>query len=224
MSAGVDYVWLFHSKLFSKIKFLSIFVFVVDWFNYWKTRKTRKTGKTSKRCEICSKLTIKTPERRQWRRSGVFINFNHISHLFSSVSIVDFEQVNVSWVTTIAPIILKPFNWLCTVNHLYMHIRSQYLLNLRRINSCLFKLLVSSLRISQSDGNLEKEISEWNGFSRKVSRPKIRIFRFSENFAIFDGRKLKWMTLQFSQVIDQNALVQSDCMIIWSPISLEGIK
>ena len=25
-----------------------------------------------KRCEICSKLTIKTPEIRQWRRSGVF--------------------------------------------------------------------------------------------------------------------------------------------------------
>ena len=30
----------------------------------------------------CPKLTIKTPERRQWRRSGVFIvNFEHISHL-----------------------------------------------------------------------------------------------------------------------------------------------
>ena len=25
------------------------------------------------RCEICSKLTIKTPALRQWRRSGVFI-------------------------------------------------------------------------------------------------------------------------------------------------------
>ena len=33
-------------------------------------------------CEICSMLTIKTPERRHWRRSGVFIvNFEHISHL-----------------------------------------------------------------------------------------------------------------------------------------------
>ena len=33
-------------------------------------------------CEICSKLTIKTPERRHWRRFGVFIvNFEHISHL-----------------------------------------------------------------------------------------------------------------------------------------------
>ena len=38
------------------------------------------------------------PERRHWRRSCVFIvNFEYISHLFS-VSIVDFEQVNVCWV------------------------------------------------------------------------------------------------------------------------------
>ena len=34
------------------------------------------------RCEICSKLIIRTPERRQWRRSDVFIvNFEYISHL-----------------------------------------------------------------------------------------------------------------------------------------------
>ena len=37
---------------------------------------------TRTRCETCSKLTIKIPERRQWRRSGIFIvNFEHISHL-----------------------------------------------------------------------------------------------------------------------------------------------
>ena len=37
---------------------------------------------TRTRCEICSKLTIKTPKQRHWRRSGVFIvNFEHISHL-----------------------------------------------------------------------------------------------------------------------------------------------
>ena len=38
---------------------------------------------TRTRCEICSKLTIKTPERRQWhqlRHFGIFIfNFEHIS-------------------------------------------------------------------------------------------------------------------------------------------------
>ena len=47
------------------------------------------------RCEICSKLTINKPKRRQWRRFGVFIvNFEHISHFCSSVSIVNFKQVN----------------------------------------------------------------------------------------------------------------------------------
>ena len=45
---------------------------------------------TRKRCELCLKLTIKT-ERRHWLRSGVFI--------FSFVSIVDLEQVIVSWET-----------------------------------------------------------------------------------------------------------------------------
>ena len=37
---------------------------------------------TRTRCEICSKLTIKIPERRHWRRSGIFfVNFEHNSHL-----------------------------------------------------------------------------------------------------------------------------------------------
>ena len=37
---------------------------------------------TRTRCEICSELTIETPERHQWRHSGIFIvNFEHISHL-----------------------------------------------------------------------------------------------------------------------------------------------
>ena len=34
---------------------------------------------TRTRCEICSKLTIKRPERCQWRRSGILIvNFEHV--------------------------------------------------------------------------------------------------------------------------------------------------
>ena len=42
-----------------------------------------KNKNTRKRCEICSKLTIKIPERHMLRRSGVFIvNLKHISHLF----------------------------------------------------------------------------------------------------------------------------------------------
>ena len=40
-----------------------------------------------KRCEICSKLTAKTPKRCQWRRSGFFIvNFEHIPHLDMYIS------------------------------------------------------------------------------------------------------------------------------------------
>ena len=48
-------------------------------------------------CDICSKLTIKTPKRCQPRHFAVFmVNFEYISHIFSSVSGVDFEQVNIS--------------------------------------------------------------------------------------------------------------------------------
>ena len=37
---------------------------------------------TTATCEICRKLTIKTPERRQWRCSGVFIvNFDQTSYI-----------------------------------------------------------------------------------------------------------------------------------------------
>ena len=64
-------------------------------FNYLFKVSNREIRK---RCEISSKLTIKTLEQRQWRRSGAFIvNFEHISHIFSA-STVDFEEVNVSWV------------------------------------------------------------------------------------------------------------------------------
>ena len=61
----------------------------IYWFNVnnWNTRK---------RCETCSKSTIKS----HYCRSGIFIvNFEHISHLFSSAFIVYFEQVNDSWET-----------------------------------------------------------------------------------------------------------------------------
>ena len=40
------------------------------------------SGNTRTRSKRCSKLSIKTPERHDWRRSGVFIvNFEHISDL-----------------------------------------------------------------------------------------------------------------------------------------------
>ena len=39
---------------------------------------------TGPKCEICSRLTINTPEQRQrqWQYSGVFIfKFEHLSHV-----------------------------------------------------------------------------------------------------------------------------------------------
>ena len=51
---------------------------------------------TLERYEICSKLIIKTPEWRQWRHAGVVIvNFWVYFKPFSSVSVVNFDQVNV---------------------------------------------------------------------------------------------------------------------------------
>ena len=45
----------------------------------WNYKMNKYSGE---RCKICSKLTIKTPERSQQRRFGVFIvNFEHTSHL-----------------------------------------------------------------------------------------------------------------------------------------------
>ena len=44
------------------------------------------------RCEICSKLTINLRKRTP---GGFIVNFEHISHLCSSVSIVNFEHVIV---------------------------------------------------------------------------------------------------------------------------------
>ena len=55
---------------------------------------------TKEKCEICSKLSIEIPERHQWRLSVFIVNLEHISHHFSSVSIVDFEQVNARWIST----------------------------------------------------------------------------------------------------------------------------
>ena len=57
---------------------------------------------TTKKCEICSKLTIKRPQQCLWRRSGVFIISFEKTYftVFSSVFVVDFEQVNVSWYST----------------------------------------------------------------------------------------------------------------------------
>ena len=56
----------------------------MEWIETFLNRFLLKINNknTRTRCEIRSKLTIKTLERRHWRRCGVFIvNFEHISQL-----------------------------------------------------------------------------------------------------------------------------------------------
>ena len=91
---------------------------------------------TRKRCKICSKLTIKTPERRHWRRTGVFIvNFENTRMALltsywclyrwlwayftpcSSVSIGNFEYVNAGWATNFPYLAWFDFKWAILANN-----------------------------------------------------------------------------------------------------------
>ena len=57
----------------------------------------------------CLKLTIKTPERRQWSRSGVFtVNFEHITHL-----VLVFLLLTVSnWMSAGTWLLSAKWSWL----------------------------------------------------------------------------------------------------------------
>ena len=56
---------------------------------------------------------MKTQERRQWRRSGIFIvYFGHIS--LSSVSIIDFEQEKVSCESALIIVLVKRWKKNCS--------------------------------------------------------------------------------------------------------------
>ena len=56
----------------------------VEFVQSWKQMLTTEA---IKRCELCSKLTLKTTEQRQWGCSDVFnVNFEHISHVFTEYS------------------------------------------------------------------------------------------------------------------------------------------
>ena len=74
----VSFLHCINIKQFPTTNNIPAEVFVYPGGNYLLKFNNRSTRT---RCEICSKLTIKTPKRRHWRRSGVFIvNFEHISH------------------------------------------------------------------------------------------------------------------------------------------------
>ena len=76
-----------HSNFFGKTLHASISIFI---FNNGNTRTI---------CKVCSKLTIKSIERRQWHRSGTFNRwFCEDITCCCDVSVADYEQKNVNWI------------------------------------------------------------------------------------------------------------------------------
>ena len=72
---------------------------------HWRQEKAKLTIETLGKCEKYPKLTIKTPGRRYWRRSGVLIvNFEHISDLFLMLLLLALNKQMLAGFTTIATV------------------------------------------------------------------------------------------------------------------------
>ena len=73
-------------QIFANLSRLSLvdleLVFIGRGDPCWHLHVHKVNNRNSRtRCEVCLKLTIKTPKRHHWRLSGVLIvNFKHISH------------------------------------------------------------------------------------------------------------------------------------------------
>ena len=65
-------------------------IFTFGYFVFfWYLNKISLPAFTSTMCEFCWELTIKTPKRRYWRRSDVFINdFEETSYIFMVLSLL----------------------------------------------------------------------------------------------------------------------------------------
>ena len=66
-------------------------------------KRNLEAGRTND-CSIqpaftCSKITIKTPERRHWSHWSVFVDGVEQVLQISNVSIIDFEQADAGWVS-----------------------------------------------------------------------------------------------------------------------------
>ena len=71
-------------------KYVYSYVETLPAFTQFKVNDTN----TKTKCKMCSKLTIKTPERGHKHRSGIFsVNFNSDEALCSIVFTVNFEQL-----------------------------------------------------------------------------------------------------------------------------------
>ena len=79
------------------------------------------------RCKICSKLTIKTPERRKWRRSGVFtVNFEYISHLVLVFSLSTLSRKMPDGMLIFKLFSLSYYSWIIRISKLLtLHTQSK---------------------------------------------------------------------------------------------------
>ena len=139
---------------------------------------------------------MKTPERRHWPCSGVLIaNFEHIFRLFFSVSIVNFEQVNVCcvmflilfWCSFHLHLFIFSF-------HLHLFIFSFHLLFSSSlfigIWDSLFILIIFTFFLSQTDGFIEKIC---HAFTSEISIFICdSVITSSKNIAISDLLTLSW--------------------------------
>ena len=113
-------------------------VIVVGWSDHdppgiYLLKVNNRNTRTS--CEICSELTIKTLERCQWRRSGVFIvNFEHF-HTCSVVSIVNFEHINVAWWT-----------YCCSRKTLFWKLNEHYEISYTLTKNYSYEIFVQKIR------------------------------------------------------------------------------
>ena len=92
------YVWPFYNIMHETVKEWQIDEIQLTHFkpiptDIYMFKLNNKNNRTI--CEICLKLTIKTPERRHWRRSAVFIvNFEQKRRLGCFFSYTPRKQVS----------------------------------------------------------------------------------------------------------------------------------
>ena len=90
------------------------------------------------RCEICSRLTIKAPERRHWCCSDVFI--------------VNFEHVIAGWVKTKINYAMAPFHrvsvgivscWSCSNNFVHIMMQKKWHQTSMNFEVCVFSISIT---------------------------------------------------------------------------------
>ena len=137
---------------------------------------------TRKRCEICSKLTIKTPEQRQWRRCGVFIvNFKLISHLVLAFLLWTLNMQFPAWNKCCNNNIAKYLN--VAIVKYQNHIKIQYLLPNMDKNKC------KAIKLNRTQFN---SCSHENQIKTLITTPTESVVMVTDNISCTKLRKLQY--------------------------------